>query len=70
MESVEIESKRTNVGSNIKTYNGKMIDNGLLGISLSSYISKEKLFVKSFAIDKIISNFKINSNSSKLPAQK
>jgi hypothetical protein len=25
MESVEIESKRTNIGSNIKTYNGQKL---------------------------------------------
>ena len=40
IESVEIESKRTNIGRNIKTYNGKKIDNGLLGLSLAITFQK------------------------------
>ncbi len=70
MESVQIESSGTNIGNNTKTYNGQKFDNGILGLSFGNYISKEKLFVKSFASEKIISSFKINFNSSELPAQK
>jgi hypothetical protein len=36
MESVQIESKRTNIGSNIKTYNGQKSDIGSLGLSYVS----------------------------------
>ena len=42
MESIEIESKRTNLGNNIKIYNGQKFDNGVLGLSFGSYISKNK----------------------------
>ena len=70
MESVEIESKKTNGGNNTKTYNGQKVDNELLGISFGSYISKEKQIAQGFASEKIISNFSINCISSKLPAQK
>ena len=70
MESVEIESKRTNVGSNIETYNGQKSDNGHLGLSFGNYISKEKLFAISFAIEKIISNLKANFIRSTFSRQK
>jgi hypothetical protein len=65
-----LNPKGTNVGSNTKTYNGQKFDNGLLGLSFGNYISKEKLFAKRFAIVKNNFNFKINFNSSELPAQK
>ena len=42
MESVEIESKRTNVGNNTKTYNRQKFDDGVLGLSFGSYVSKKK----------------------------
>ena len=70
MESVQIESRGTNIGGNTKTYNGQKIDYGILGLSFGNYISKEKIFVKIFASKTIISSFKINFNSSELPAQK
>ena len=70
MESVEIESKRTNVGSNIETYNTEKNWQGLLGVSFGNYISKEKLFAISFAIEKIISNLKANFMSSTFSRQK
>ena len=40
MESVQIESKRTDVGSNIETNNGQKSDIALLGLSFGNYISK------------------------------
>ena len=49
MESMQIESRETNIGSNTKTYKGQKFDNGILVLSFGNYISKEKLFVKSFA---------------------
>ena len=70
MESVQIESRGTHVGSNTKTYNGQKIDNGLLGLSFGNYISEENLFAKIFASVTNNFNFKINFNSSELPAQK
>ena len=70
MESVQIKPKKTNVGSNTKTYNGQKFENGLLGLSCGNYISKEKLFAKRFASVKNNFNFKTNFNSSELPAQK
>ena len=70
MESVEIESKKTNGGNNTKTNNGQKFDNELLGLSFGSYISKEKQIAQGFASEKIISNFNNNFNSSKLPPQK
>ena len=42
MESVEIEFETTNIGNNTKTYNGQKFDNGVLGLSFGSYISKNK----------------------------
>ena len=45
---MQIESKETNIGSNIKTKNGQKYI-GLLGLSFGNYISIEKLFAKSFS---------------------
>ena len=45
---MQIESKVTKVGSNIKKKTDKKYI-GLLGLSFGNYISKEKLFGKSFA---------------------
>ena len=57
MESVEIESKRTNVGNNTKTYNRLKFDDGVLGLSFGSYISKISNWVE---CHKWNNNFKIS----------
>ena len=45
-----------NIGSNIETYNGQKIDNGLLGLSFGNYISKKKQLTRVSQVKKQFKN--------------
>ena len=70
MESIQIESKRTYVGSNIETDNGQKSDIRSLGLSVGSLIPKKNQIVWRCACENIISNLKINFMNSKFSCQK